>query len=108
MTSSVSPIYDEPMEVAMDDLRIVDELRNARRVAVSLAASGSMTEALSAPADSPATRVYVVKLLDVHPESGKVAGRRLMSEMGLDGFTRVCDLDSSMKTRILRACGESS
>lgn len=88
---------DEPREV-------VRTLREARRHAVDLAARGDLDGIFRAPRDAPSSFTYVVKILDVHPALGKVKGRRLMAEIGLQQFARVSDLTENDRTRILAAC----
>jgi hypothetical protein len=47
-----------------------------------------------------------VKLLDVHPQLGKVAGRKLLSSLGVSSFQCVGDLTPDLKQQILVAVGE--
>lgn len=46
----------------------------------------------------------LVKVLDVHPCLGKVAGRRLMDELGIDQSVRVGDLDERAAAGVENAC----
>ena len=94
------------MEASVRDKEVVANLRAARRTAVSLAASGRLGDLFALPAESYETQVYLVKLLDVFPGLGKVAGRRLMADLGLSQFTRVCDLTTADRDALLQACGE--
>lgn len=107
MTSSVSLTYDEVMVTAIGDFDAAEVLRQVRRDAVARAAEGHLAEILSSPDESPASRVYVVKLLDAHPALGKVKGRRLLATLGLSEFVRIRDLSSRDKTDIAAACGEN-
>lgn len=106
MTLSASLTYDEAMLHAPGDLESVEILRRSRRRAVEDAASGRLDCVFTSGDDSPTSRVYVVKLLDVHPSTGKVRGRRLLAELGLSEFVRVGELTNAQRTEILRACGE--
>lgn len=90
-----------------DDHALVESLRAARRAAVARSAERDVARVLDLPADDPGSRVYVVKLLDVHPALGKVTGRRLMGELGIDPFARVVDLTGHQRLAILEACGET-
>lgn len=91
-----------------EDYAIVERLRAARRTAVEAASAGRVRSVLGVDGDDPASRVYVVKLLDVHPALGKVAGRRLLADAGVAPFARVVDLTEAQKSTILRACGETT
>ena len=95
------------MEASVRDKEVVTNLRAARRTAVNLASSGQLVDVFALPVESYETQVYLVKLLDVYPGLGKVAGRRLMAELGLSQFIRVCDLDPTTRDAVLQACGES-
>lgn len=94
------------METRADDLAIIAELRSSRREAVSLSATEQLAQVLHTTSSSAMGQVYVVKLLDVHPRLGKVAGRQLMADMKLSPFTRVSDLTPENVAHILRAVGE--
>lgn len=107
MTSWGRPIYDEGMETALRDYARVESLRTARDGAVHLSSRGLLAQVLGAATDSPESKVYVVKLLDVHPALGKVKGRRLLTSLGVDSFARVSDLSSDQVADILSACGEN-
>lgn len=82
-------------------------MRACRTRAVELSAERRLAEVFTGSKDALESQVYVVKLLDVHPALGKVAGRRLMGSLGLDQFVRACDLESVHVDKILAACGES-
>lgn len=92
-------------ETARDEACVAD-LRSARTKAVELSRGGELATVLSAGIDDPMSRVYVVKLLDVHPALGKVAGRRVLADIGLAPFARVVDLTASQKANLLLASGE--
>lgn len=94
------------MEASVRDRDVVTNLRAARRRAVDLASTGQLEKLFINGTDSLEAQVYLVKLLDVYPGLGKVAGRRLMSEMGLSQFVRVADLTATHRAELLRACGE--
>lgn len=88
------------MESRNKDLDTVRSLRSARIAAVAKSGEGDLETVLSA--DDVATQsVYVVKLLDVHPKLGKVAGRRLLAHIGVEPLARVCDLTTEQRNRIL-------
>lgn len=87
------------------DLRRVSELRAARERAVHEASSGSIEALLEVAADDDRSRAYVVKLLDVTPGVGKVAGRRLLASIGIQESSRVADLDAAQRSRIVDGIG---
>lgn len=95
------------MEASVRDLEVVAQLRAARRTSVNLASSGQLEALFCFPSDSNESQVYLVKLLDVYPGLGKVAGRRLMADLGIGQFTRVADLSDAQRTAVLQGCGES-
>ena len=95
------------MEASVRDLEVVAQLRAARRTSVNLASSGRLQELFRFPPDSNESQVYLVKLLDVYPGLGKVAGRRLMADLGIGQFTRVADLSDAQRAAVLQGCGES-
>ena len=94
------------MESTVSDFEMVKSLRNARVNAVAKAQKGQLSEVLSVDADSLEAQVYVVKLLDVHSALGKVAGRRLLADLGVVPFTRVGQLTIDQRIGILAAVGE--
>lgn len=93
------------MDSRTKDLATVAQWRNTRVEAVARAASGHLAEVIDHPTPEQGL-VYVVKLLDVHPKLGKVSGRRLMAQLGIDSFARVADLTAAHKQALLRECGE--
>ncbi len=95
------------MEADVRDLEVVAQLRAARRTSAVLASSGRLGDLFGLPADSDECQVYLVKLLDVYPGLGKVAGRRLMADLGIGQFTRVADLSGEQRVAVLHGCGES-
>lgn len=95
------------MEPRAADLALIENVRSARIAAVHQCSAGSVSPVL-ASCDDAVRFVYVVKLLDVHPALGKVAGRRVLGSLGLSHFTRVSDLTESQKSAILTACGEAA
>ena len=80
------------MESTNTDMEVVAQLRTARVAAVLESSKGNVSSVLEAPHDSYEAQVYVVKLLDVSPRLGKVAGRRLMAELGIAALARVHEL----------------
>jgi hypothetical protein len=95
------------MESTVSDFEMVKNLRNARVDAVIKAQKGQLAEVLSVEIDSLEAQTYVVKLLDVHPALGKVAGRRLLADLGVVPFTRVGQLTNEQRNGILDAVGEA-
>ncbi len=96
------------MEASVRDLEVVAQLRTARRTSVNLATSGHLNAVFLMSPHSDESQVYLVKLLDVYPGLGKVAGRRLMADLGIGQFTRVSDLTAEQRIAILQGCGESN
>jgi len=94
------------MEAPLNDMMMVKRLREGHRTAVLRASAGNLSFVCELPADAPEAHVYVVKVLDVHPALGKVAGRRLMEALGIDQFAHISDLSAETKTALLLACGE--
>lgn len=92
------------MEPRAEDLAALAHLRSVRQKAVDSAAGGDIATVLS-HSDAATQCVYVVKLLDVHPSLGKVAGRRLLASLGLNHFSRISDLSPRHIETILSACG---
>lgn len=88
------------MERRNRDLDTVRTLRSARIAAVNRASQGDLAGVLQAD-DPNSGFVYVVKLLDVHPRLGKVAGRRLLADIGVQPLARVADLTHEQCNRIL-------
>ena len=92
------------MENRNRDLGTVRDLRSARIAAVNDSSSGDLAGVLGS-SDRFTASVYVVKLLDVHPRLGKVAGRRLLAALGVAPLARVSDLTSDQRARILAEAG---
>ena len=69
----------------------VQEVRSAIERSLVLSASGPLAVVL---ADPVSAGTWTVKMLDVHPCAGKVAGRRLLAELGIPERTRVADLSA--------------
>lgn len=91
------------MESTKSDMEVVAQLRTSRVAAVLESSKGNVSSVLEAPHDSYEAQVYVVKLLDVSPRLGKVAGRRLMAELGIEPLSRVRDLTDSQRTALIGA-----
>jgi hypothetical protein len=94
------------MEAPLNDMMMVKRLREGHRTAGLRASAGNLSFVCELPADAPEAHVYVVKVLDVHPALGKVAGRRLMATLGIDQFAHISDLSAETKIALLLACGE--
>jgi len=91
------------MESTYTDMEIVAQLRAARVAAVLESSQGNVVSVLEAPPESCEAQVYVVKLLDVSPSLGKVAGRRLMAELGIAALSRVKDLTATERCALIDA-----
>jgi hypothetical protein len=89
------------MESTFTDMEVVAQLRKARVAAVLESSKGNVSSVLEAPYDSYEAQVYVVKLLDVSPRLGKVAGRRLMAELGIGALARVHDLTEQQRSALI-------
>ena len=95
------------MEPRAADLALIENLRFARVAAVEKSSMASVSSVLMSDRAEDQF-VYVVKLLDVHPALGKVAGRRVLTSLGLTHFSRVSDLNEAQRTAIRQACGETA
>jgi hypothetical protein len=95
--------YHWVMESTNKDLELVAQLRTARVAAVLESSQGNVASVLEALDDSCDAQVYVVKLLDVTPSLGKVAGRRLMAELGIAALSRVKDLTTAQRDALIEA-----
>ena len=82
-------------------MEVVAQLRTARVSAVLESSKGNVASVLESPLGSFVAQVYVVKLLDVSPRLGKVAGRRLMAELGIGALARVCDLPEQQRRALI-------
>lgn len=88
---------------------------DARRTALETVREwrGEIERAVGAGASSPLAVVlsrgdtghaYLVKVLDVHPCLGKVAGRRLMAGLGLAPRTRIGEMSPGDVRSVVSAC----
>ena len=93
------------MDARTRDLHMITTLRSVRHEAIEQSRAGNLT-AVFASSDDAVQQIYVVKLLDVHPKLGKVAGRRLLQSLNVGQFDRVEDLSATTRTAILREIGE--
>jgi hypothetical protein len=89
------------MESTYTDMEVVAQLRTARVAAVLESSKGNVATVLQALPTSYEAQVYVVKLLDVSPRLGKVAGRRLMAELGISALSRVQDLSEAQRRALI-------
>lgn len=89
------------MESTNTDREVVAQLRIARVSAVLESSMGNVASVLESPLGSYEAQVYVVKLLDVSPRLGKVAGRRLMAELGIGALSRVRDLTDQQRRALI-------
>ena len=89
------------MESTNTDMEVVAQLRTARVAAVLESSKGNVASVLEASLTSLEAQVYVVKLLDVSPRLGKVAGRRPMAELGIGALARVRDLTEQQRRALI-------
>jgi hypothetical protein len=89
------------MESTYTDMEVVAQLRASRVAAVLESSKGNVASVLNASPDSFEAQVYVVKLLDVSPRLGKVAGRRLMAELGIAALARVRELTVDQRRALI-------
>ena len=89
------------MDTRRKALETVREWRGEIERAVGAGASSPLAGVLSREDTGHA---YLVKVLDVHPCLGKVAGRRLLDELGIAHQTRLSALTSSQVDAIGRHC----
>ena len=89
------------METRARDLARAEQLRRARTDLVLASPESSLGQILSVTGDAALT--YVVKVLDVAPGLGKVAGRRAMASIGLDQFVRIVDLTGAQRDALVEA-----
>lgn len=82
------------------DLATVGRMRRAHAEMVGLSRDGRLADALG-DTDPHRVTTYVVKILDVAPGLGKVAGRRLLARLGVPAFARVADLDEQTRAAIV-------
>ena len=82
-------------------MEVVAQLRTARVSAVLESSKGNVASVLETQLGSYVAQVYVVKLLDVSPRLGKVAGRRLMAELGIGALARVRDLTEQQRRALI-------
>lgn len=94
------------METRRRDHELAQTLRAGHQWAVDCAAAGELKSALTVSDADPAVTTYVVKLLDVTPNVGKVKGRRLLHDLGIGEFVRICDLSSSQRSELLDAVAQ--
>lgn len=95
------PNYNRHMELLARTRDTVSGWRGQIRTATELAAAAHLGEVLGRT-DVPYP--YVVKVLDVHPCLGKVAGRRLLDSLGIDHRTRLSDLTLRQVDAIAGGC----
>lgn len=82
-------------------------MRSVRDDAVERSRRGNLASVFDDPDDFEKC-IYVVKLLDVHPQLGKVAGRKLLSSLGISQFDCVGDISEQSKALILQQVGEDN
>ena len=89
------------MESTKTDMEVVAQLRTTRVTTVLESSKGNVASVLEAPHDSYEAQVYVVKLLDVSPRLGKVAGRRLMADLSISPLSRVRELTEVQRRALI-------
>lgn len=89
------------METDARAIEAVHRVRSAIRSALDRSAREPLADVLSSPECGPA---YVVKILDVHPCMGKVAGRRALRETGIAERTRLSDLAAPAREQLIGMC----
>lgn len=94
------------MEDRVRDLELMSQVRTVRQAAIEESRAGRLASVFSR-SEGDERFIYVVKLLDVHPQLGKVAGRKLLASLGVSSFDCVGDLSPVLMERILKSVGES-
>lgn len=89
------------MELQARTLEVVSGWRRQIREATDASAAAPIGDVLSR---TDLAYPYIVKVLDVHPCMGKVAGRRLLDELRIDHRTRLSGLTHSQVDAIGRRC----
>ena len=89
------------MESTNTDMEVVAQLRTARVLAVLESSRGNVASVLDSPLGSYEAQVYVVKILDVSPRLGKVAGRRLMADLSIAPLSRVHELTEVQRRALI-------
>ena len=89
------------MPTDADLLRKVDEVRSSIALAAQLSAAGPLRAVL---ADARAGESWVVKVLDVHPCTGKVGGRRLLRTLGIAERSRLRELTDAQRESLAGSC----
>ena len=89
------------MESTNTDMEVVAQLRTARVSAVLESSRGNVVPVLESPLGSYEAQVYVVKILDVSPRLGKVAGRRLMADLSIAPLSRVHELTEVQRRALI-------
>lgn len=93
------------MEDRVRDLELMSRVRTVRQAAIEESRTGRLSAVFSRSVGDERF-IYVVKLLDVHPQLGKVAGRKLLASLGVSSFQCVGDLSPELMHKILHAVGE--
>ena len=93
--------YHWVMESTNTDMEVVAQLRASRVAAVLESSRGNVSSVLNVAPDSYEAQVYVVKLLDVSPRLGKVAGRRLMADLSISPLSRVHELTEVQRRALI-------
>lgn len=81
--------------------RKVQDMRSQIDAALRESRTQNLEKVLADPAHGWA---WVVKVLDVHPCLGKVAGRRALREAGIDERMRLSSLSQSQRQQLSRVC----
>jgi hypothetical protein len=93
------------MEDRVRDLELMSQVRAVRQIAIEDSRAGRLSSVFSR-CEGDERFIYVVKLLDVHPKLGKVAGRKLLASLEVSSFLCLGDLSPELMQKILAAVGE--
>lgn len=88
------------------DLERLSQLRRSQVAAVEEASRGQLEDLMRLGNGDDRGDTYVVKILDVTPGVGKVAGRRLLARLGISEFARIRELSESERLQVLAGCRE--
>ena len=89
------------METAPSVIEKVNAVRAAIRTTLERSSTEPLSRVLSDPVCAP---THVVKVLDVHPCLGKVAGRRALRELAIHERTPLGHLDGASQSAVAGYC----
>lgn len=93
--------YNFRMETDAAVIQTVREVRSSIDATLERSRREHLGSVLCGPDGGPA---WVVKTLDVHPCMGKVAGRRVLRELGIEERTRLADLTQAQREQLSGRC----